>query len=142
MSKTTMMIAVPYAEFRYNYSFSKKAMEPWYQTPSGESWSFSPLECRVDENTTAEDIFQAFEEKITQCELDDGLDLDCRWSWIQQYRDRVAGFALVKPEIAALLEGTRALAGSDGAGDAIANFRVAFCVKNAERLLKVKHECS
>ena len=129
------MMAVPYGEHRYNYSFSKKdePSEPWYQTPSGESWSFSPLECPVDENTTAEDIFQAFDDAIAN----DPDGEDSRWGWIQQYRHRVVGFAIVKPEIAAMQEDTRPVCGSDGAGDAIANFKIAFCVKNADRLLKV-----
>lgn len=126
------MMVVPFAE-------CKESFGTYYGTPARESWSYSSLECEVDDKTTADDLFEAWDKALSEAQ-----DEDERFEigdWIQVgphgYRSRVDGFAIVKPEIIEMLNDVQADVNSDGGGDAIADFQLAFCVKHADRLVKV-----
>jgi hypothetical protein len=121
------LIAVPYAKSK-NYDA--------YGTATGESWSFSGLPCKVDDYTTAEDLFSAFNKALEAEEDEDEQFRIGDWIRDPHYRKYVSGFALVKPEIYDMLDGIGVICSRDSEGDAIANFQVAFCVQNAERLVK------
>jgi len=133
------MMLVPFSQCTSQWDETRKTV--YYGTPSRESWSFAPLECEIDEKATAEDLFRIFDRAIATAKANDDDDEMHRVSWMlpgsDGYRSRVDGFAIVKPEITAMLDGVRPDVCSDGAGDAIAHFELAFCVKHADRLVMV-----
>ncbi len=130
------MMVVPFSQCTSQWD---KSGTVYYGTPSRESWSFAPLECEVDDKATAEDLFKIFDREIAAAKGDD--DEMHRVSWMlpgsDGYRSRVDGFAIVKPEITAMLDDVHPDVCSDDAGDAIAHFELAFCVKHADRLVMV-----
>lgn len=120
------LIAVPFAKLK-GYDA--------YGTVTGESWSFSGLLCGVSEETTADDIFAAFDKALAATEDEDEQFLIGDWIQNPTYRSYISGFALVKPKIYDMVCGVSAISSRHSEDDAIANFQVAFCHRHAERLI-------
>lgn len=123
------MMAVPFTE-------NKESFGTYYGIPGGPHNAFyAVIECDVNSKTTADDLFKIYDKAIKAADDDDDehFKLEC----IISHRDRVNGFALVKSEIVDMLDDVRADSFSHDADEGIAQFKVAFCVKHADRLVMV-----